>query len=140
MRDSEPGRPLVFNGGRVERVNLGNNLVGMGTGSHVAACLERSGGSGLGNNLDRAVAMSSNVGHCRESGNRGDGDRVDRASADRMAGLDRWPNSTTCIKAWINLSIFRVPSRLPSDIELRQRAAEEEEAVSSIVEEVAINL
>ena len=140
MRDSEPGRPLVFNGGRVERVNLGNNLVGMGTGSHVAACLERGGGSGLGNNLDRAVAMSSNVGHCRESGNRGDGDRVDRASADRMAGLDRWPNSITCIKAWTNLSIFRVPSRLPSDVELRQRAAEEEEAVSSIVEEVANNL
>ena len=30
----------------------------------------------------------------------------------------------------------RVPSRLPSDMELRQRAAEEDEAVSSIVEEV----
>ena len=40
----------------------------------------------------------------------------------------------------LNLSFFRVPSRLPSDIELRQRAAEEEEAVSSIVEEVANNL
>ena len=32
-----------------------------------------------------------------------------------------------------------MPSRLPSDIELRQRAAEEEDAVSSIVEEVAFN-
>ena len=29
-----------------------------------------------------------------------------------------------------------MPSRLPSEIELRQRAVEEEEAVSSIVEEV----
>ena len=32
--------------------------------------------------------------------------------------------------------VCRVPSRLPSDMELRQRAAEEDEAVSSIVEEV----
>ena len=86
MRDSEPGRPLVFNGGRVERVNLGNNLVGMGTGSHAAACLERSGGS---NNLDRGAAMSSNVGPCRESNsNRGEGERAS-ADRDRMAGLDR---------------------------------------------------
>jgi len=121
VRDSEPGRPMVFTGGamaggRSERVNLGNNLVGVGA----AGCLERSG---VSNNLDRGAAMSSNVGPCRESNisNRGEGDsRVERASVDRdrMAGLDR------------------VPSRLPSDVELRQRAAEEEEAVSSIVEEV----
>ena len=73
-------------GGRAERVNLGNNLVGVGA----AGCLERSG---VSNNLDRGAAMSSNVGPCRESNsNRGEGDsRAERASVDRdrMAGLDR---------------------------------------------------
>ena len=33
-----------------------------------------------------------------------------------------------------------MPSRLPSEIELRQRAVEEEEAVSSIVEEVNLTI
>ena len=37
-----------------------------------------------------------------------------------------------------DLVLCRVPSRLPSDLELRQRAAEEDEAVSSIVEEVRV--
>ena len=74
--------------GRADRVNLGNNLVGVGA----AGCLERSG---VSNNLDRGAAMSSNVGPCRESNNSnrgGEGDnRVERASVDRdrMAGLDR---------------------------------------------------
>ena len=83
---------MAVGGGRVERVagvNLGNNLVGVGTASHAAGCLERSG---VSNNLDRGGAMSSNVGPCRESkSNRGDEERLDRASADRdrMAGLDR---------------------------------------------------
>ena len=131
---------MAVGGGRIERVagvNLGNNLVGVGTASHATGCLERSG---VTNNLDRGAAMSSNVGPCRESkSNRGEGERVDRTSVDRdrMAGLDRW-----CFPHWIKFSdpcSSRVPSRLPSDVELRQRAAEEEEAVSSIVEEVAFN-
>ena len=128
-------------GGRSERVNLGNNLVGVGA----AGCLERSG---VSNNLDRGAAMSSNVGPCRESNisNRGEGgSRVERASVDRdrMAGLDR------CLSIQMKshfeeifltlVFLTRVPSRLPSDVELRQRAAEEEEAVSSIVEEVVFN-
>ena len=81
---------MAVAGGRVERVagvNLGNNLVGVGTASHAAAgCLERSG---VSNNLDRGAAMSSNVAPCRESkGNRGEGERAS-ADRDRMAGLDR---------------------------------------------------
>ena len=132
---------MAVGGGRIERVagaNLGNSLVGVGTASHATGCVERSG---VTNNLDRGAAMSSNVGPCREGkSNRGEGERVDRTSVDRdrMAGLDRW-----CFPDWIKFSdpcSSRVPSRLPSDVELRQRAAEEEEAVSSIVEEVALNL
>ena len=93
VRDSEPGRPLVFTGGamavgggRVAGVNLGNNLVGVSTASHSAGCLERSG---VSNNLERGGAMSSNVGPCRENNsNRGEGERAS-ADRDRMAGLDR---------------------------------------------------
>ena len=80
---------MAVGGGRAAGVNLGNNLVG--TGSHAAGCLERSGGS---NNLDRGAAMSSNVGPCRESNSsRGEGERAS-ADRDRMAGLDR------CVLIW----------------------------------------
>ena len=44
--------------------------------------------------------------------------------------------SVQCTNVVYNFCSCRVPSRLPSEIELRQRAVEEEEAVSSIVEEV----
>ena len=77
---------MAVGGGRVAGVNLGNNLVGVGTASHSAGCLERSG---VSNNLERGGAMSSNVGPCRENkSNRGEGERAS-ADRDRMAGLDR---------------------------------------------------
>ena len=100
MRDSEPGRPMMFSGaalaaggGRaMSGVNLGNNLVGVGAGA--AACLERSGMAVGVNNMDRGAAASSNVGPVREGSIRGEGGRsndLNRTSADRdrMAGLDR---------------------------------------------------